>query len=60
MRVAYRLALIQWWVALAWGAWLLVRPSPDGFDSIVASVAWCWAGALVLAMGPWRVRDVSH
>lgn len=50
MRVAYRLALIQWWVALAWGAWLLVRPSPYGIDSIAASVMWCLAGALVVAM----------
>ena len=50
MPLAYRLALIQWWAALAWGAWLLVSPSPNGFDNIAASVAWCWAGALVVVM----------
>ncbi len=50
MRVVYRLALIQWWVALALGGWLLIRPSPHGFESVAASVMWCLAGALVVAM----------
>jgi hypothetical protein len=47
--LAYRLALIQWWAALVWGIWLLIRPGPNGFDYLVASVAWCLAGALVVA-----------
>jgi hypothetical protein len=50
MRVAYRLALIQWWAALAWGVWLLFRPSPYGVDPIAALVMWGLAGALVVAM----------
>ena len=60
MDLAYRLALIQWCAALAWGIWLLVIPGPNSVDSLIASIAWCWAGALLLAMkGPRRGRGAA-
>jgi hypothetical protein len=50
MRIAYRLALVQWWVALILGAWLLIWPGPGGFASIAASSMWCLAGAQIVAL----------
>jgi hypothetical protein len=50
VHLAYRLALTQWWAALVWGLWVLVRPSADGVDHVVASVAWCWTSVLVIVL----------